>query len=129
MAVRRLRIRRGYCLGLDGNLQLPSESLRVALAYTHGNGNRNGYCYPGAEVYADAQAASHTSAAAVSPAFNGRFFGDSRSLASPRNAQCGCNDSARSALEGGALRRQGKNGLARPSSVGTLLTIQRITDH
>src|SRR6476646_4929851 len=87
MAVRRLRIRRYYCLGLDGNLQLPRESLRVALANTHGycdsnrnckrkrdangtsNGRRkrdaNGDGYRGAEVYADAQAASATSASAV----------------------------------------------------------------
>src|SRR6478735_1223515 len=87
MAVRRLRIRRYYCLGLDGNLQLPRESLRVALANTHGycDSNRNckrkrdancnsnckrkcdanGDGYRGAEVYADAQAASDTSASAV----------------------------------------------------------------
>src|SRR6266403_1944423 len=45
MAIRRLRIRRGYCLGLLGNLQLPSESLWV--------------------VHADTQAASHTAASAV----------------------------------------------------------------
>ena len=69
MAVRRLRIRRYYCLGLDGNLQLPSESLWGALANTHCDGNCNchgdGYCYCGAEAYADAQAASDTSASAV----------------------------------------------------------------
>ena len=81
MAVRRLRIRRYYCLGLDGNLQLPRESLRVALANTHGycdsnrncdsnrkrkcDANCNGDGYRGAEVYADAQAASDTSASAV----------------------------------------------------------------
>src|SRR6266404_2671938 len=71
MAVRRLRIRRRDCLGLDGNLQLPGESLCVALAYTdrnghsHSHGNRDAYCYRGAEVYADAQAASHTAASSV----------------------------------------------------------------
>ena len=99
MAVRRLRIRRNYCLGLDGNLLLPRESLRVAFANTHGDCNRNGYCYRnrkrkcdadcncngdgycyrGAEVYADAQAASDTSASAVRVCFSSRFFGDSRS--------------------------------------------------
>ena len=31
-----------------------------------GNGNGDAYCYPGAEVYADAKAASHTAASALS---------------------------------------------------------------
>jgi hypothetical protein len=50
---------------------MPSESLWVALAYTHGNGHCNSdsdsdaYCYRGAEVYADAQAASHAAASWV----------------------------------------------------------------
>ena len=67
MAVRRLRIRRYYCLGLDGNLQLLSESLWGAFANTYGD--RNGYSYRGAEAYADAKAASHTAASAVRFAF------------------------------------------------------------
>ena len=112
MAVRRLRIRRNYCLGLDGNLHLPRESLRVALANTHGDpngnggcignaygnrngngdcignayGNRNGYCYRGAEVYADAQAASDTPASAVRSALAHVSSGTRDQLASPRNA-------------------------------------------
>ena len=59
---------------------MPSESLWVALAntyaYCNGNAYCNGdaYCYRGAEVYADTQAASHTAASAVRPAFNGRFL-------------------------------------------------------
>ena len=91
MAIRWLRIRRAYCLGLDGNLQLPGESLWGALANTNGDpngnggcignaygnrngngdcignayGNCNGYSYRGAEAYADTQAASHTAASAV----------------------------------------------------------------
>ena len=46
MAIRRLRIRRYYCLGLDGDLHLPSESLCVAFAYTHSDsdGNANSDC-------------------------------------------------------------------------------------
>ena len=45
----------------DGNLQLPCESLWVALANTYGNcncdcnGNGDGYCYRGAEAYTDAR--------------------------------------------------------------------------
>jgi hypothetical protein len=79
MAIRRLRIRRCYCLGLDGNLQLPSESLCVAFAYTHSDShshcncyaNRNGdaYCYRRAEVYSITEAASYAAAATVT--FNG----------------------------------------------------------
>ena len=65
MVVRGLRIRRCYCLGLDGDLHVPGESLCVAFAYTHSDGNGDAYCYRGAEVYADAQAASHTAASAV----------------------------------------------------------------
>ena len=44
MAVRGLRIRWSYSFGFDGNLQLPSESLRVALANTYADSNRNAYC-------------------------------------------------------------------------------------
>ena len=94
MAIRRLRLRRSYCLGLDGNLQLPCESLWIAFANTYGDpygnggyignaygnrdsyGNGNGDCignaygnrYRGAEVYADPQAASYTAASALRPA-------------------------------------------------------------
>jgi hypothetical protein len=66
--------------------------LWIALAYTNGNGNGNGdsdcnaYINASAEGYSDTAAASHSAASAVRPAFNGRFFGDSRALASPRNA-------------------------------------------
>jgi hypothetical protein len=70
--------------------------LRVALAYTHGDCNGNGhcnsdsdsdaYCYRGAEVYADAKAASHTAASSVRSESTVVSYGDSRSLASPRNA-------------------------------------------
>jgi hypothetical protein len=38
-------------------------------------GNRNGYCYRSAEVYADAQAASHTSASTVRSALARVFPG------------------------------------------------------
>ena len=64
---------------LDGNLQLPSESLWVAVAntdaYCNGNAycNADAYCYCSAEVYADTAAASHAAASALRPAFNGRF--------------------------------------------------------
>ena len=44
---------------------MPGESLWVAFAYAHSDGNGDAYCYRGAEVYADAQAASHTAASAV----------------------------------------------------------------
>jgi hypothetical protein len=71
-------------------------------SHTNGNGNgdgycyrdaycyRDGYCYCGTEAYADAQAAAHTAASAVRlrSTFNGCFYGDSRSVASPRNAYC-----------------------------------------
>ena len=107
MAVRRLRIRRYYCLGLDGNLQLPRESLRLALANTHCNCNSDcdsnckrkcdancncngdGYCYRGAEVYADAQAASDTSASAVTSPLAHVSSGTRDQLASPRFLHCG----------------------------------------
>ena len=79
MVIRRLRIRRCYCLGLDGNLQLPSKSLCVAFAYAHSDGNaycnrnanRNGdaYCYRRAEDHSIAKAASYAAAATVT--FNG----------------------------------------------------------
>jgi len=75
MAIRRLRIRRCYCLGLDGNLQLPTESLCVAFAYTHSDShshrnyyaNRNGdaYCYRRAEDHSIPKAASYAAAATV----------------------------------------------------------------
>jgi hypothetical protein len=55
-------------------------------AYSDSDSDSDAYCYRGAEVYADAQAASHTGASSVRPAFNGRFYGDSRAIASPRNA-------------------------------------------
>ena len=62
----------------------------IALAYTYADCNGNADCDGDAdcpaEVFADAQAASHAAAPALRPAFNGHFFGDSRSLASPRNA-------------------------------------------
>jgi len=97
---RRLRSYSGD--SLDGNL----DPVRDAFANTNGNSNSNcncncncncngngnaysnsdAYSNASAEAYADAQAASHTAASAVRPAFNGRFFGDSRSLASFRNA-------------------------------------------
>ena len=41
---------------------------------------------PPSQVYSYTAAASHTAASAVRLPFSGRFFGDSRSLASPRNA-------------------------------------------
>jgi hypothetical protein len=65
MAVRRLRVRRCNCLGLDGDLHLPSESLRVAFAYAHGNGNRNAYSYGGTEVDSLTTAPSDAGASAV----------------------------------------------------------------
>ena len=54
-------------------------------AYADGNRNGNAYCYRGAQAYSFTAAASHAAASALRPAFNGRFFGDSRSLASPRS--------------------------------------------
>ena len=63
MAGRRLRSRRCYCFGFDGNLQLPSESLCVAFAYAHGNGDA--YSYGGTEVDSFTTAPSHTGASAV----------------------------------------------------------------
>jgi hypothetical protein len=113
MAIRRLRLRRGYCLGLDGNLQLPSESLWSAFANTYGDpngnggyignaygncdsygngncdfignayGNRNGNSYRGAEAYADAQAASYTAASALRSALAHVSSGTRDQLASP----------------------------------------------
>ena len=68
----------------------------VAFAYTHGNGNCDGISISNAYGYANCNtwrqnypytaAASHAAASGLRPASNGRFFGDSRSLASPRNA-------------------------------------------
>src|SRR6267154_318489 len=110
MAIRRLRIRRGYCLGLDGNLHLPSESLWITLANTHGycnckrnsdgdgysdcnyngkcDGDGDGNCYCGAEIYADTQAASNTAASAVRSALAHVSTGTRVNFASPRNAYC-----------------------------------------
>lgn len=53
MAVRRLRSRRCYCVGLDGNPYLPGESLRDAFADAHGNGNchTNRDCYGHGHIY------------------------------------------------------------------------------
>ena len=65
MAVRRLRVRRCNCLGLDGDLHLPSESLWVAFAYAHGNCNCDAYSYRGTEVDSFTTAPSHTGASAV----------------------------------------------------------------
>ena len=58
----------------------------VAFAYAHGYCNGDAYCYRGAKVYSYTTAASHPAASALRPASSGHFFGDSRSLASPRNA-------------------------------------------
>ena len=109
MAIRRLRLRRSYRLGLDGNLQLPSESLWGALANTHGycnckcysdgdgysNCNCNCYCYcycyVDTETYAhtegctDAEAASDTSASTVRAALAHVSSGTRDQLASPRS--------------------------------------------
>jgi hypothetical protein len=53
-------------------------------AYTHRNGNGNAYCYRGAKVYANAQAASHTATSAVSSEFSARFLrGLAKQFASP----------------------------------------------
>ena len=63
------------------------ESL-CAVTYADGNTdcNGDGYCYRGAEIYSDTAAAPDAAASAV-VAFNRlSFCGDSRSLASPRNA-------------------------------------------
>ena len=80
MAVRGLRIRRCNCLGLDGDLHLPSESLCVAFAYTHSDGNRdansdangnansNGQTYSNSKDRADTEASPDASASAVTPA-------------------------------------------------------------
>ena len=65
MAVRRLRVRRCNCLGLDGDLHLPSESLWVAFAYAHGYCNGDAYSYRGTEVDSFTTAPSHTGASAV----------------------------------------------------------------
>jgi hypothetical protein len=60
MAGRRLRVRWNYYLGLDGNLHLSGESLRSALANTHGDCNGYGYgycnCYGHAYCYRGAEA-------------------------------------------------------------------------
>jgi hypothetical protein len=72
MAVRRLRIRRCYSLGLDGNLHLRGESLCVGFAYPNGNSNSNtngdchghgdGYTYTYAETDAHAEISAYTKA-------------------------------------------------------------------
>ena len=69
----------------DRNLQLSGESLWHPFAHADGNRNGNAYCYRGAQAYSFTAAASHAAASALRPAFNGRSFGDSRSLASPRS--------------------------------------------
>jgi hypothetical protein len=105
MAVRGLRIRWSYSPGFDGNLQLPSKSLRVALANTYGDCNGNAYCnsdsdsdaycYRGAEVYADTAAASHTAAPALRPAFTQFVRGLAKQFASPRKAvSCLCQSAS-----------------------------------
>src|SRR5438874_12238996 len=78
MAVRGLCVRRCYSLGLDGDLQLPGESLCVAFAYTHSdsngnangdgisNANSNGQTYSNSETGSHTSAASHTGSPAVS---------------------------------------------------------------
>ena len=92
MASRRIRRSTGATNRLDGNLQLPGESLRVAFAntYAYCNGNATATATPtatrGAEVYADTAAASHAAASALRPAFNGRFLRGLAMIASPRNA-------------------------------------------
>ena len=62
----------------------------VAFAYADSNRitkcNADAYCYRGAKVYSDTKATSNTAASAVRPPSSGRFFGDSRLLASPRLA-------------------------------------------
>ena len=65
---------------------MPSESLRVAFAYAHGNGNRDTYSYRGTEVDSFTTAPSHTAASTLRPALSSCFFGDSRVTAGPRNA-------------------------------------------
>ena len=68
MAVRGLRIRRCYCLGLDGNLHLPGESLCVGFAYPNGNGNgdanrnRNGNANSNGQTYSNSKRGSYTEA-------------------------------------------------------------------
>jgi hypothetical protein len=62
----------------------------VALANTYGycnsDSDSDAYCNTWRQNYPHTAAASHAAAPALRPAFNGHFFGDSRSLASPRNA-------------------------------------------
>ena len=70
MAVRRLRIRRCYSPGLDGNLHLRCESLCVGFAYPNGNSNTNcdchghsdAYCYGYTYTYAETDAHAEISA-------------------------------------------------------------------
>ena len=97
MAVRRLRIRRSYCLGLDGNLQLPRQSLRSVAytdcdrngnsgckryAYRDGNGNGDGnsntdphsntdaHTYSDSKGYSDAETSAHSPPTPVSRGYN-----------------------------------------------------------
>ena len=101
LASRRLRSTWPTDMRLDGNLQLPSESLWVAYANADCNGDSDGYgnCYcnghgycnchgytgtPATEAYADAQAASHTAASAVRSALAYVSSGTRDQLASPR---------------------------------------------
>jgi hypothetical protein len=71
---------------------MPSESLWVALANTHGDCNGNAYCnadaycYRGAEVHADTAAASHAAASWVRSESTVISSGTRDQLASPRNA-------------------------------------------
>jgi len=80
----------------DGNSNCDSNG---AFANTdsnsHGDGafadtdsDSNGDCDRTAAAYTDATSAGNTAASTLRPASNGCFFGDSRSLASPRNAYC-----------------------------------------
>src|ERR1043166_6768426 len=64
MALRRVRIRRCNCLGLDGNLQLPHQSLR---ANAHPDANTDGDTYTNAYyTHADANTKDYTAATAHS---------------------------------------------------------------
>ena len=53
--------------------------------FASADGNGNGYGYRRAQVYSDTAAAPHAAASALRAALTVVFFGDSRSLASPRN--------------------------------------------
>ena len=80
-----------YCLGLDGNLHLPRESLWVAFANTHGDCNRNGYCIGNAPLLPQRLLLPRRRGLRRRPGrvphrrlgrkvcFSSHFFGDSRS--------------------------------------------------